>query len=110
MSRPHHAKKETRPPMAASPPRTVTLTLRGQLQRPDLCGLLASAHALLDGGGVEVLCCEVSRLGTDAVAVDALARLALMARGRGCRVQVRGACAELQALIELIGLAEVLLG
>jgi hypothetical protein len=59
--------------MAASPSRTATMTLRGQLQRSDLCGLLASARALLDGGGVEVLCCEVSLLGTDAVAAGDVA-------------------------------------
>jgi len=101
--------KETRPPMAASPPRTATLAISGRLQRAELPGLLASAAALLDGGGIEALCCDVSLLCADAIAVDALARLALTARRSGCRVRVCGACEELQTLIAFVGLAEVLL-
>jgi len=44
----------------------------------------------------------------DAVAVDALARLALAARRRGCGVCLCGASEELLALIALLGLADVL--
>lgn len=46
----------------------------------------------------------------NAVAIDALARLALEARRHGCQVRLLGATAELRALVELVGLGEVLLG
>ena len=36
--------------------------------------------------------------------VDALARLQLAARRLGCSVRLRGACAELTELLELVGL------
>jgi ABC-type transporter Mla MlaB component len=94
--------------MAASRPQTVTLAISGPLERAALPGLLARAHALLDGGCVEVLCCDVSLLAADAVAIDALARLALAARRSGCRMRVRGACAELRDLVAFVGLGEVL--
>jgi ABC-type transporter Mla MlaB component len=44
----------------------------------------------------------------DAQTVDALARLQLAARRRGCRVRLLGASAELLDLVSLIGLGEVL--
>jgi ABC-type transporter Mla MlaB component len=93
-------------------PRIATLTIRGPLARADLPGLFARTCALLDGGGdaVEVLRCELAGVSADAVAVDALARLALAARRRGCRIRLAGCSRELRELIELVGLAEVLTG
>jgi ABC-type transporter Mla MlaB component len=92
------------------PPRIATLTIDGPLARADLPGLFARTCALLDRGGVAVgvLRCEVAAVDADAVAVDALARLALAARRRGCRVRLTGASEELTELIEFAGLAEVL--
>jgi ABC-type transporter Mla MlaB component len=87
---------------------TVTLAISGPLARADLPRLFARACQLLEGDGVELLRCEVSGLAADAVAVDALARLALAARRRGCRVALRGASAELRELVEFMGLAGVL--
>jgi ABC-type transporter Mla MlaB component len=95
--------------MATSPPRTVTLTIEGPLQRGDLPGLFARASALLAlGSGCELLLCEVGGIDADAVAVDALARLALAARRNGCEVRLRSASPELLGLVELIGLLDVL--
>jgi ABC-type transporter Mla MlaB component len=94
--------------MAASPPRTVTLAIRVPLERADLAGLFERTCALLQGGAAELLRCEVAGVQADAVAVEALARLALAARRRGCRVRLCGASAELQALVGFVGLAEVL--
>jgi hypothetical protein len=59
---------------------------------------------------VEVLRCDVTEVATDAVAVDALARLALTLRRRGLRLQLCGASEELCALMAFMGLAEVLMG
>jgi ABC-type transporter Mla MlaB component len=96
--------------MAASAPQTATLAIRGPLERADLPGLIARTCALLASSEAEVLCCEVSQLPADAVAVDALARLALVARRSGCRVQLCDAGAELYALIAFMGLEDVLAG
>jgi ABC-type transporter Mla MlaB component len=94
--------------MAASPPRSVTLTIRGPLLCADLPGLYDRTCALLARVGADVLRCEVAGLDADAVAVDALARLALAARRRGCRVRLIGASPELVQLVDFIGVADVL--
>jgi ABC-type transporter Mla MlaB component len=97
--------------MAASPPRTVTLRIRGPLERTDLPGLFARTCALLDASDdVDAVECEVSDVEADAVAAEALARLALVARRRGCRTRLCGASPELLALVAFVGLAEVLPG
>jgi ABC-type transporter Mla MlaB component len=94
--------------MAASPPRTVTLSIRGPLLRADLPGLFERTCALLRADRVETLLCEVGGVAADAVCADALAHLALAARRRGCHTQLRGASPELRALVDFLGLAEVL--
>ena len=85
------------------------LEIRGPLSREDLPGLYARACACLEQetGGWWVV--EVVGVEPDAVAVDAVARLALVARRRGCRVRLEGAGQELCQLIELIGLGAVVL-
>jgi ABC-type transporter Mla MlaB component len=75
-----------------------------------LPGLFERACALLAGGGIELLFCEVSGVAADAVAVDALARLALATRRAGCQLRLRRAPPELRALVAFMGLHEVLLG
>jgi|GEM_PF-5160831 len=60
--------------------------------------------------GTVVLALEVSALDADLAAVDALARLALLARQRGCELRLLGVGGELRELIELAGLADLLLG
>lgn len=89
--------------------RIVTVTVPSPLGRAELPGLFARTCALLArDGGCELLLCEVGGVAADAVAVDALARLALAARRGGCEVRLRGASSELLGLVELIGLADVL--
>jgi ABC-type transporter Mla MlaB component len=56
----------------------------------------------------EVLRCEVAGVAADTAALDALARLALLARRHGCELRICGASQELRSLIEFAGLAEVL--
>jgi ABC-type transporter Mla MlaB component len=94
--------------MAASSPRAITLTIGAPLLRPDLPGLYERTCALLVGVSADVLLCDVAGIAADAVAVDALARLALAARRRGCHMRLLGASPELLALVDLIGLADVL--
>ena len=94
--------------MAPSSPRHLTLEIRGPLVRGDLPGLFERTCAALEGSDRAVLRCEVGAVQADAVAVDALARLALAARRRGARVLLGGASAELRDLVGWMGLAEVL--
>jgi ABC-type transporter Mla MlaB component len=54
------------------------------------------------------VCVDASRLDADAAAVDALARLALVARRCDCGISLQNASAELVDLIELAGLSDVL--
>jgi ABC-type transporter Mla MlaB component len=88
---------------------TVRLAIAGPLGRDQLPALFARTCALLAGSGAELLCCDLDeRVAADAVAVDALARLALAARRHGVAVQLEGASEELLGLVALIGLEAVL--
>jgi ABC-type transporter Mla MlaB component len=87
---------------------TVTLSIRGPLERTDLPGLIERTCALFESSSFDVLRCEVAGVAADVVAVDALARLALTARREGCYVRLCGASDELRALVAFMGLAEVL--
>jgi ABC-type transporter Mla MlaB component len=94
--------------MAATSPRSITLRIRAPLLSADLPELYERTSALLGAFSVDVLLCDVAGIAADAVAVDALARLALAARRRACEVRLRGASAELLALVDFIGVADVL--
>src|SRR6185437_9202578 len=94
--------------MAAERRRTVKVP--SPLSREQLPELLARACELLAPRGCELLLCEVGGVDADAVALDALARLALAARRKGCDVRLRGASPELLGLVALAGLGEVLRG
>jgi len=89
-------------------PRAVSLRISAPLERAELPALFERTCALLEAKDAQILCCEVAGMRADAVAVDALARLALAARRRGCGVCLCGASEELLALIALLGLADVL--
>jgi ABC-type transporter Mla MlaB component len=86
----------------------VALAIRGPLARPDLPGLYARACALLTTCPAATVRCDVTGIGPDAVAVEALARLQLAARANGQRVELAGASRDLLAVIGLIGLDAVL--
>ena len=68
----------------------------------------ARAEVVLLSQGAEVgswpLIC---RDGVDLSVVDAVARLQLEARRQGCSIGLRHACPDLAALLELVGLADV---
>jgi hypothetical protein len=56
----------------------------------------------------DALCCDVTGVAAEAIAVDVLARLALALRRRGERLELCGASEELCALVTFMGLAEAL--
>jgi hypothetical protein len=94
--------------MNSASPRAVSLTIREPLARADLPGLRRRACDLISSNGAQVLRCDLAGLHANAVAVDALARLKLAASANGCQLQIFGACRELTALIDFVGLADVL--
>jgi ABC-type transporter Mla MlaB component len=94
--------------MAASAPQTVVFAIDGPIARTDIPALCEQACALIETTGADVALCDVSKVGPDAVSVDALARVQLAARRCGCQSRVRGASSELLELLAFMGLRDVL--
>lgn len=88
-------------------PHEVAFAIRGPITRGDLPGLCTRVCAVLGASG-SVVACDIAGPDSDAVTVDALARLQLAAQRRGCCVQLHNACDELLELVELMGLTHVL--
>jgi ABC-type transporter Mla MlaB component len=86
----------------------LAVAIRGPLRRADLPELYERVCALLKRGAGGLVLCDVSGVAADAVAVDALARLALAARRHGCQVRFMHGSGELRALVTFMGLAGVL--
>ncbi|WP_030903537.1 STAS domain-containing protein [Streptomyces sp. NRRL F-5126] len=91
----------------------IVLTLAGPLtagSAPRACAELAARAAPAVGGSAPLVEVRVGRaVRADLAAVDALARLRLAARRHGCELVVRGASAELVALLHALGLGRLLL-
>jgi ABC-type transporter Mla MlaB component len=94
--------------MAASAQRSISIEIRAPLRREDLPGLFERTCALLARGASEELRCLVAGIDADGVAVDGLARLALVARRHGCSLMLCGASQELCELVKFAGLDDVL--
>ncbi len=94
--------------MASLRPSTIVFAIEGPIARTDLPGLCRRVRGVLEEGGAEVALCDVSPLvEADAVTVDALARLQLLAGRLGCQVRLRNASAELLELLAFMGLRDV---
>jgi ABC-type transporter Mla MlaB component len=89
-------------------PRAVSLRISGPLERAALPVLFERTCALLEAEDAQIVRCEVAGVEADALAIDALGRVALAARRRGCSVRLCGASEELLALVAFLGLADVL--
>ena len=95
------ADRDARPAMA--------MAIHGPISRADLPGLCDRVCGLLHGcSPATIVHCDVRSVEADAVTVDALARLQLAARQRGCSLRICGASASLRNLVELMGLGDVL--
>jgi ABC-type transporter Mla MlaB component len=94
--------------MAAHAQQTVVFAIGGPITREDLPGLCDRVCELLTKTHAGVAFCDVSGVETDAVTVDALARLQLGARRNGCQVRLRNASGDLLALLAFMGLSDVL--
>ena len=93
--------------MAAPAPQTVVFAIDGPIARTDLPRLCDEVCALLDRTDAGIALCDVTEIEPDAVSVDALARLQLAARRRGCQARLRGASSELLDLLAFMGLRDV---
>ncbi|MFI5312530.1 MAG: STAS domain-containing protein [Candidatus Dormibacteria bacterium] len=89
--------------------RTLSFAVRGPIERPDLTGLCERVCGLLEASRASVALCDVCDIASDAVTVDALARLQLAAQRHGCQVRLQGASDELRDLVAFMGLQDVLL-
>jgi uncharacterized protein len=89
-------------------PHSVAFAISGPITRADLPGLCTRVCGLLSASSAEIAFCDVTGVQSDAVTVDALARLQLAAQRLGCRVLLRNASSDLRALVAFMGLTDVL--
>jgi hypothetical protein len=76
--------------------------------RADVKAACERLRTLADGGDIDAVACDVSALAAEVAAVEALARLALVARRLGCPLKVRRASPELRELVAFCGLSDAL--
>ena len=88
--------------------RTIRFSVDGPIARADLDTLSARLCALFERSTPTLAFCDVRTVSADAVTVEALARLQLLARRHGCRVELLHASDELRDLARFMGLADVL--
>jgi ABC-type transporter Mla MlaB component len=88
---------------------TITFAVRCPVVRSDLPGLCDRLSDLIARRNATCAVCDVGDLAADAVAVDALARLRLVGRQRGCAVSLQGCSDELRDLVCFVGLQRILL-
>jgi ABC-type transporter Mla MlaB component len=94
--------------MAAPAPTEISLALWAPLVPGDLPGLARRMCAEIPVG-VRTAFLDVRVARADALTVDALAQLQLLAKRRGCQVRLRGCSSELRDLVTFMGLQNVLL-
>ncbi|MGZ4801367.1 MAG: STAS domain-containing protein [Acidimicrobiia bacterium] len=86
----------------------MVLVVDAPITRADIPGLCARVCRLLEGSDAELVVCDVSAFPhPDAVVIDTLARLQLASARRGKSLELRRASADLRALLELMGLGDV---
>ncbi|WSR01309.1 STAS domain-containing protein [Streptomyces sp. NBC_01210] len=90
----------------------IILRIAGRVSPADVPRLCAELSARLRGADVaaevtEVICDLGGLTHPDLAAVDAVARLQLTARRLGGRIRLRDTGPELRALLDLVGLGEV---
>jgi ABC-type transporter Mla MlaB component len=92
----------------ASDPRTIELQIAGRIDRADAARLGREIRTLLDAGDVAQIVCDLGAVTqADLAVVDALCRMRLAARRRGCQLLLRDASRGLLELIFLIGLTDI---
>jgi hypothetical protein len=96
-------------PVRPPPERSSTvLVVGGPIARAEIPALCERVRETLECGREGAVDCDVGALEPNAVTVEALARVQLMARRLGRRVRFRDAPPELLGLLGLMGLDEAL--
>lgn len=87
----------------------VALVVSGRVTRAGVPRLCAELEAILAASDAAVVDCDVGGVvQPDLAAVEAIARLSLVARRAGNRqLRLRGTLPELQLLLDLVGLSDV---
>lgn len=86
----------------------VEFSVDGPIARSSVPGLIASLSVVLENNEASIVICQLQDVQANAVALDALARLRLIAARHGCRMKLRGASPGLLELIAFAGLDDVL--
>jgi ABC-type transporter Mla MlaB component len=88
----------------------ITIVVEGPIARTDLPGLCDRVRALVETSGAAIALCDVRSVVADAVTVEALARLQLVAQRNRFQVRLHGASDDLRELVAFMGLRDVLPG
>lgn len=97
------------PPLHALGPGAMLMLVGGPIARDDIPRICERLRVLLDDSRADRVVCDVDAVAhPDAATIDALARLQLTAKRLGRRFELRGADAELRALLTLAGLRDIL--
>ena len=89
-------------------PAATVLVVNGSITGADAPCLCERVRVLLAESGADVVVCDVGALvEPDVGTIDTLARMQLTARHLRRQVRLRDASSELQALLALVGLADV---
>jgi ABC-type transporter Mla MlaB component len=89
-------------------PAQLAFSIYSPIERSDLPGLCERVCKVLAESKSAVVGCDVRGVEPDAVTVEALARLQLAARRRGCRVRLFYASDRLSELVAFMGLTDIL--
>jgi hypothetical protein len=83
--------------------------MAGELPPEEIARLSAAVERLVVDGDVHVVACDVARhRDADLRLIEAIARMALVAKRHDRRIRLRHASPEVRAFVALLGLAEVL--
>jgi len=87
----------------------IVFAIDGRIDRADAAKLGEWVRETLEANsGADLLVCDVGAVAPDAGAIDALCRMRLAARRRGCQLRLRDPSAELLELLDLMGLSDVM--
>jgi anti-anti-sigma regulatory factor len=94
---------------AADDPGTIEIEIRGRIDRADAARFGREVRTLLDEHETQRIVCDVGAVTrSDVAVVDAVCRMRLVARRRGCELMLRGASTDLLDLLSLVGLTNVI--
>jgi hypothetical protein len=85
----------------------VKVVVVAQLSGQDVRRMTRAVEHLLDVTGASAVCCDLGAAEADLWTVDAIARIALVARRHGAHVSIIESSAAVMALLDAVGLRDV---